>query len=521
MESIRNLMPEGLPMSLQVVGATVLLGVVYTLYTMRQQRAWPAFPLISVRGKGPRKSWMLHGKEVLNEGSKINGPFQVMTGTGPKIVLPNRYADEIRNLPELNFPKAFIFDFFVNYPGFEAHKQSMTHDFLLRDTVRIKLTQSLGLVTGDLVDETIATVDDVFGGKGTVEGEGEEGKGEWATRMIRDDLLEVVARVSSRVFLGAGLCRNRRWLDIAKTFTVDTFALTFLMRMAPAPLRPLAYLVLPQSARLRRSVRDAHDMIVPEVARRKAAVDAARAAGEKPPKVADTIGWMYDVAKGEDLDFVSGQLSLTMAAIHTTTESTCRALLDVCAHPDVAQMLRDEIVEVVGREGWAKTTLYKLRLMDSFLKESQRVSPLATLSMNRYVEKTITLSDGLSLPKGSRICVLGDFANPEVYPEPGRFDAARFAKKRLEPGQENGWQFVTTSAAHLNFGHGEHACPGRFFAANEIKIILCHLLLKYDWRFVPGLPEPEPRAFEATMAVRPDTQIQACRRKPEIDLDAL
>ncbi len=30
-----------------------------------------------------------------------------MTGTGPKIVLPNRYADEIRNLPELNFPKAF------------------------------------------------------------------------------------------------------------------------------------------------------------------------------------------------------------------------------------------------------------------------------------------------------------------------------------------------------------------------------------------------------------------------------
>lgn len=217
----------------------------------------------------------------------------------------------------------------MNYPGFQAHKQSLKNDFLLRDTVRIKLTQSLGLVTADLVDETIATIDDVFGQSG-----------EWTTRMIREDLLEVVARVSSRVFLGPDLCRNRRWLEIAKTFTVDSFALSFMMRMVPALVRPFAYLVLPHSHRLRKSVRDAHKMIVPEVKKRKAAVDAARAAGEKPPKVADTIGWMYDIAKGEDLDFVSGQLSLTMAAIHTTTESVCRALLDLCKYPELAAAAR-------------------------------------------------------------------------------------------------------------------------------------------------------------------------------------
>ncbi|KAI0451879.1 cytochrome P450 [Xylaria acuta] len=508
MEAIRKIVPEGLPMSVQVIGATILFSIVWVLFT--KHRSWPAFPVITVRGFGPRKSWMFHASEVLSEGSKTNGPFQIMTGTGPKIILPNRYADEIRNLPELNFPKAFTSDFFVNYPGFETHKQSLSHDFLLRDTVRIKLTQSLGLVTADLVDETIATIDDVFGRSDA-----------WTTRMIREDLLEVVARVSSRVFLGAGLCRNRRWLEIAKTFTVDTFALSFIMRMAPVFVRPLVYLVLPHSHRLRKSVRDAHKLIVPEVKKRKAAVDAARAAGEKPPKVADTIGWMYDVAKGEDLDLVSGQLSLTMAAIHTTTESVCRALLDLCAHPEILQQLRDEIVEVVGREGWAKTTLYKLRLMDSFLKESHRVTPLSIMSMNRYVEKPVTLSDGTALPKGARLAVVGDWANPAIYPEPERFDASRFVKKRREPGQENGWQFVTTSASHLGFGHGEHACPGRFFASNEIKIILCHLLVKYDWRFVPDVPEPEPRIFDSTQSVRADTQIQARRRKAELDLDTV
>jgi cytochrome P450 len=34
----------------------------------------------------------------------------------------------------------------------------------------------------------------------------------------------------------------------------------------------------------------------------------------------------------------------------------------------------------------------------------------------------------------------------------------------------------------LPFGLGKHACPGRQFAINEIKIALHYLLLKYDIR---------------------------------------
>jgi cytochrome P450 len=141
--------------------------------------------------------------------------------------------------------------------------------------------------------------------------------------------------------------------------------------------------------------------------------------------------------------------------------------------------------------------------------------------MNRYVEKEITLSDGTQIPKGVRVIVISDFANPEIYPEPEKFDIARFVKKRQEPGQENGWQFVTTSPTHLSFGHGEHACPGRFFASNEIKIVLCHLLMKYDWQYVPDEPLPQPRKFDGGCSVKADTRIQARRRKPEIDLDNL
>ncbi|KAI0131024.1 cytochrome P450 [Daldinia grandis] len=507
MEAIQHLLPQGLPVSLQVVIATLVLGFIYSLVTA--ERPFAGFPVITVDGQSPTKTWLWHGKKAMVEGIKrFSGPFQVLTGTGPKIVLPNRFADELRNHPSLNFDKAFAMDFMVNYPGFEAHRLGLHGDSLIQDTVRVKLTQSLNLVTDDLVEETAASLHDVFG----------ENK-EWTTRLIKTDMLEVIARLSSRVFLGKELCRNRRWLDISKSYTVDSFLASRLMRSVPSFLRPLAYVFIPQSRSLRHAVRDARKLINPEVQRRKAAVDAAHAAGEKPPKVADTIGWMYEVAKGRDADYVAGQLSLTLAAIHTTTETTCSALLDICEYPDVAQQLRQEIIEVIGEHGWAKTSLYKLKLMDSFLKEGQRVTPMNFTSMHRYVEKDVELSNGTILPKGARIVVAGNFMDPAIYPEPEKFDAARFLKMRQQPGQENSWQLVTTSPAHTLFGHGQHACPGRFFASNEVKIALCHLLLKYDWRFIPEEARPAPQCLEGVNAVDQKARIQVRRRKAEIDLD--
>ena len=135
--------------------------------------------------------------------------------------------------------------------------------------------------------------------------------------------------------------------------------------------------------------------------------------------------------------------------------------------------------------------------------------------MNRYVEQDLKLSDGTVLPKGSRVMVMSNFADPVVYPDPDKFDPTRFMRMREQPGQESSWQFVTTSPQHLLFGHGQHACPGRFFAANEIKIALCHLLLKYDWRFLPGQGRPDVQRFEITVSVNTKTKVQVRRRDKE------
>jgi cytochrome P450 len=104
-----------------------------------------------------------------------------------------------------------------------------------------------------------------------------------------------------------------------------------------------------------------------------------------------------------------------------------------------------------------------------------------------------------------------------VYDKPQEWDGKRFLRMRETPGQENAAQLVTTSPDHLGFGHGQHACPGRFFASNEAKIILIHLLLKYDWRLPAGAPEPKVRTWAFSLRTDPLTKMEYRRRTPEIE----
>lgn len=107
--------------------------------------------------------------------------------------------------------------------------------------------------------------------------------------------------------------------------------------------------------------------------------------------------------------------------------------------------------------------------------------------------KSFTLSDGTLLPKGAQLAapsMMFDL-DPEFYEDPEVFDGFRSFKRNLaseDAGQFDKAQCVTTSPSYLSFSHGKHACPGRFFATDEIKLLLCHLLLQYDIKYGEGNP---------------------------------
>ena len=133
----------------------------------------------------------------------------------------------------------------------------------------------------------------------------------------------------------------------------------------------------------------------------------------------------------------------------------------------------------------------------------------------------ITLSDGTFLPRRTMTLVYSpQMRDPNLYPNPDVFDPYRFHNMRNLPGKENLAQFVTASPQHMGFSYGAHACPGRFFAANEVKILFCHLLLKYDIRMAKGSPV-DSVAFGFALIPNPKARIEIRRRKEEIDLLAL
>jgi len=140
--------------------------------------------------------------------------------------------------------------------------------------------------------------------------------------------------------------------------------------------------------------------------------------------------------------------------------------------------------------------------------------------MRRVATDDIQLSDGTVIRKGAMIAVSArNQRDPAIYKNPDQWDGYRFFNLRETPGMEHVGQLVSTSPDHLGFGHGVHACPGRFFAANEIKILLCHLLLRYDIKLAPG-SQPQSRASGFHINSDPLAKV-SIRRRQDVDLSVL
>lgn len=72
------------------------------------------------------------------------------------------------------------------------------------------------------------------------------------------------------------------------------------------------------------------------------------------------------------------QLGLSIAAVHNTTDLISQVVHDLASDPEMVERLRKEAIEVIGQDGWSKTSLYRLKLLDSVIKESQRIKPILT-----------------------------------------------------------------------------------------------------------------------------------------------
>lgn len=132
--------------------------------------------------------------------------------------------------------------------------------------------------------------------------------------------------------------------------------------------RSLVHWFLPRCRLLRQQMADARAIIVPELERRKM---------ERAEHHEDTMKWLEEVSKSRKYDPVATQLGLSVGAIHTTGDLLTQVLFDLAQHSDLLDPLRAELVAVLGsKRGWDQKAFADLKLLDSVIKESQRLKPL-------------------------------------------------------------------------------------------------------------------------------------------------
>jgi cytochrome P450 len=234
----------------------------------------------------------------------------------------------------------------------------------------------------------------------------------------------------------------------------------------------------------------------------------------------DFITWLIRQALIEgqaselDPDMISKRLlPIEFAAIHTTVITGHFLLLDLLtSDPALGYLdaIREETSRVYTEEGrqWTKEGLSRLYKTDSAIRESQRRSNFATSLTKRKVvapNGVTNRREGWTAPYGAFLSLnlAGVQHDKDIYESPNEYDAFRFSRVRMEYGDRPAEEkdpdealrvaklgMVTTRDSHLAFGHGRHACPGRFFVAHELKMILAYLVNNYELEPIAERPKP-------------------------------
>jgi ent-kaurene oxidase len=183
-------------------------------------------------------------------------------------------------------------------------------------------------------------------------------------------ILRVIAAVTSRVFVDLPVSRDEDWIRTIENYTLDVFQVSMVLRTYHPFLRPFVAPWLNCIKHLNGQIERTEDRFG-HVFAQKLAQPRGKEDGD------NMIQWLVDSAEDEDRRpglLIRKLLFLTLAATHTSTMSATHALYDLCAHPEYVEPLRTEIGQVIGAQGWTLQAINQLKLLDSFVKESQRVN---------------------------------------------------------------------------------------------------------------------------------------------------
>lgn len=254
----------------------------------------------------------------------------------------------------------------------------------------------------------------------------------------------------------------------------------------------------------------------------------------------NVLSWLVDAARGKDRNsdtIAHVMVILALASVHTVLLRIVNVLYDLTAHPEMLAELQDEIRLVAMSSDHTQSSSNslpydRLHKLDSVLVESQRTSPPTTTGLKRLFHTPYTFRNGLHIPKGTYVCmpIYAIENDPAHTEEPEVFDGLRQYRLQHQQQQlqdkETGTQqshtnqkplaFTSPTPTILNFGYGRSACPGRFFASLELKMIFVKLVSEYEFKFLPGSGRPQNMMVHEFLFTWPWTKMLIRRRNGDV-----
>ncbi|KAK7419947.1 hypothetical protein QQZ08_010650 [Neonectria magnoliae] len=436
-----------------VITLIVLSSSVTILLPLAQREVKVPIPLAAnVANKKSRKeAYCFDSRATLKQGYDQfkDKPFGVDSMEGVKLIVPMSFLDKLRSHPSLSFQKSIDNDLMRAYTG-------------------------IGGI-------------DTFG-----------------VNVITKNFNPTIP--SAFVMHDEEASNNSDWLKIIEDYVIQAAGYAQALKTWPPFLRPFVCRFLPHRREMSRQWSSARAIV-------KATLDAKRSGAKSisnPPTILDHLTSGPNEERIRDLDAqLQQQLLLAVASIHTTSSSVLHCLYDLAARPEYVSELRQEAKEVLEACGgvFTKEGLGRLEKLDSFMKESQRLCSPDLTTFQRMAVKPLTLPDGTYVPAKTKLEIATSAINIDgtYFENPETFDGLRFYRRR-QNGESN-LIYTSVGRTNLGWGVGRHACPGRFLADVEIKIIIAELLLRYDIKNPEGQGRYKNFEFEAIVFPDPEAKI--------------
>lgn len=129
-------------------------------------------------------------------------------------------------------------------------------------------------------------------------------------------------------------------------------------------------------------------------------------------------------------------MAIWFGSVHAVSTTVTFAIHDLCLHPEYVEPLRKECESQYAA---FEQSGVGLPLLDSFIKESARLTPVESQSTRRSALQPFSLKDGTHVNIGDWFCtpVRAIMTNPVDYPEATTFSGFRFADPQLVKSLEN------------------------------------------------------------------------------------